>query len=74
MYGRSLGGVVACHLASKFPNKIDLLFADRTFGNLNTISKRKFLGSASTFLMNLISMKWETNNDINFVNVLFLFY
>ncbi len=44
VYGRSLGGVVATHIAAKFPDKIQFLFADRTFGNLESISKRKFLG------------------------------
>ena len=55
VYGRSLGGVVATHLAAKFPDKICLLFADRTFGNLETISKRKFLGESSLTLFNFIS-------------------
>jgi fermentation-respiration switch protein FrsA (DUF1100 family) len=47
VYGRSLGGVVATHLAAKYQNRISFLFADRTFGNLRSISERKFLGSTS---------------------------
>lgn len=66
VYGRSMGGVVATHLASKFPDKIKLLLADRTFGNLKTVAKRKFLGAGSSLLYNVISVKWETDNDINF--------
>lgn len=66
VYGRSLGGVVATHLATKFSDKISFLLADRTFGNLKTVSLRKFLGAGSNILYNIISMKWETYSDLNF--------
>ena len=67
VYGRSLGGVVATHIAATFPNHISLLIADRTFGNLKNISTRKFFGFGVPFLYDLISFKWETDNDINFI-------
>ena len=69
MYGRSLGGVVATHVASHFPDHIKFLFADRTFGNLKDVSVRKFVGSGTSLLFDLISFKWETDSDINFINV-----
>lgn len=69
IYGRSLGGVVATHIAGNFPDLISLVFADRTFGNLKAISKRKFYSEASSSLFNFITMKWETNNDINYAKV-----
>ncbi len=69
VYGRSLGGVVATHLAAKFPQHISLLLADRTFGSLKAVSLRKFIGKGSSSLFDLISMKWETNNHHNFVEV-----
>jgi len=56
VYGRSLGGVVATHLAATFPFHIDLLIADRTFGSLKTVSVRKFIGLGSSSLFDLISM------------------
>jgi fermentation-respiration switch protein FrsA (DUF1100 family) len=56
VYGRSLGGVVATHLAAKFPEQISLLLADRTFGSLKTVSLRKFIGKGSSSLFDLISM------------------
>lgn len=67
VYGRSLGGVVATHLAANFPEYIKLLIADRTFGNLKDISTRKFAGKGTDFLFDFISFKWETNNDVNFL-------
>ena len=36
VYGRSIGGIVACHLAAEFDN-ISLIVADRTFGSLNQV-------------------------------------
>ena len=69
VYGRSLGGVVASHLAATYPNEIKFLLADRTFGSLKNISTRKFIGSGTTLLYKLISFKWETNNDKNFYKV-----
>ena len=69
VYGRSLGGVVATHLAATYPKHIHFLLADRTFGNLKNISVRKFVGSGTTLLYKLISFKWETYNDKNFFNV-----
>jgi pimeloyl-ACP methyl ester carboxylesterase len=69
IYGRSLGGVVASHLAATFPEKVDFLLADRTFGTLKSISTRKFIGSGTNALYDIISMRWETNNDINFLKV-----
>ena len=68
IYGRSLGGVVATHVAAQFPDKIALLIADRTFGSLKSVSTRKFVGLGTSALYDLVSFKWETDNDINFLN------
>ena len=69
VYGRSMGGVVATHLAATFPKIICFLLADRTFGNLKTVSKRQFIGKASKVLFRMMTLDWETNNDINYYNV-----
>lgn len=71
MYGRSLGGVVSTHLAATYPDKISLIIADRTFGSLRDVSLRKFPGSATSTLFDIITLKWEANNDMNFFNVNF---
>lgn len=69
LYGRSLGGIVSTHLSYNFPDKISLIIADRTFGNLKDISLRKFEGTGTHFLFDLITLKWEARNDENFLNV-----
>lgn len=43
IYGRSLGGIVACHLG-KYAKGIDMLIADRTLGNFETLTKKKMFG------------------------------
>ena len=69
MYGRSLGGVAATHTAATFPDRISLLIADRTFGSLKDVSLRKFSGKGTSALYDLITLKWETNSDRNFIKV-----
>lgn len=39
VYGRSIGGVTACHLARKHPDVVQLLIADRTMSQLQTAAK-----------------------------------
>lgn len=39
VYGRSIGGVTACHLAQRHPGVIKLLIADRTMSQLQTAAK-----------------------------------
>jgi pimeloyl-ACP methyl ester carboxylesterase len=67
VYGRSLGGVVATHLAATFTDIVHLLIADRTFGSLKDVSTRKFTGAGTRWLYDLITLKWESNNDLNFI-------
>jgi len=67
VYGRSLGGVVATHLAATFPKHVHFLMADRTFGNLKNVSTRKFIGGGSSLLFDIVTFKWETNNDMNYL-------
>lgn len=73
LYGRSLGGVVATHLANKYPDNINFLFADRTFGNLEIMSQRKLNGYFSSVIYDIISFKWESRNDLNFFKVTSIF-
>jgi len=64
--------VVATHIAATYPDEISLLLADRTFGNLKDVSLRKFEGSRTSTLYDLISFEWETNSDLNFYKVCLL--
>jgi pimeloyl-ACP methyl ester carboxylesterase len=74
MYGRSLGGIVATHLAANYPENISLLIADRTFGSLKDVSLRKFEGKGTAALFDIITLQWETHNDQNFFNVMISFF
>ena len=38
VYGRSLGGISACHLAGKYPDVVYTIIADRTFCDLEEVS------------------------------------
>lgn len=42
VYGRSIGGIAACHLSRKFPEIISVFIGDRTMGNFETIVDQKF--------------------------------
>ena len=66
IYGRSLGGIVACHIGNHVEG-IDLLIADRTLANLETLTKRKMYGKFIHHAFNFFSCGWEVDNDINFL-------
>ena len=65
VYGRSMGGMVACHMACT--SHIDLLIADRTFANFDYLASQKFLGSFVVYMMRMFSFNWFAHNDIAFV-------
>jgi hypothetical protein len=64
VYGRSLGGVVVSHLV----DKVDFIFADRTFSNFDVLSNRKFFSSISRYLFKLSSGGWVINNELKVYN------
>ena len=78
VYGRSLGGLAACHLANKYPNIIqaiigntilclfNLIIADRTFSDLETVSTKRISFGPTSFIYKAISCSWKTENHANF--------
>jgi len=66
IYGRSLGGIVACHLGKNLKG-LDLLIADRTLANFDILTKKKMYGRFIHHAFNFFSCGWEVNNDINFL-------
>ena len=66
VYGRSLGGLSACHLANKYPEIIKALIADRTFSDLEIVSQRRILGWQTSHIYRMISCFWQTKNHVNF--------
>jgi hypothetical protein len=64
VYGRSIGGIAACHLVSKFPAIIKLLIADRTLGDLEKRIKNYYYGCRKLTLrvVRLVGCYWRVNN------------
>ena len=65
VYGRSLGGVVVSHLV----DKVDFIFADRTFSNFDVLANRKFYSPISKYLFKLTSGGWVINNEVKVTRV-----
>lgn len=66
VFGRSLGGVMATHLAYNYPYIIDFLFVDRSFGNLQSIGESMIVGNKTSFLLDFLSNKWVVESDRHF--------
>lgn len=64
VYGRSLGGVVTTYLA----DKVDMIIADRTFANFETLADRKFYSTMSKWLFKVGTCNWRANNVRNFLD------
>lgn len=66
VYGRSLGGISACHLAKKYP--LAVLIADRTFRDLEETSQARLSGNTiSKYLYKTLSFNLRVHNDKNFL-------
>ena len=61
VYGRSLGGIPACHLSAY----VDMVIIDRSFGNLYEVAYHKFYGWFAMIMFKIGSLGWRTKNDIN---------
>ena len=44
VYGRSIGGITACHLASKYNDLVELLIIDRSLNELTGLVDEKLKG------------------------------
>lgn len=66
VYGRSIGGLTACHLANKYNNLIKCLIVDRSFYELSSVPEGKLKGKMTSRIFDLISWKWRTRNHSNF--------
>ena len=66
VYGRSIGGLTACHLANKYNNLVQALIVDRSFYELSSVPEGKIKGSWTLRLFDLLSWKWRTRNHSNF--------
>ena len=67
VYGRSIGGLTACHLANKYASLVKCLIVDRSFYELSTVPENKIKGKHTARLFDLLSWSWRTRNHSNFV-------
>mmetsp|Transcript_23876 Transcript_23876/g.36561 ORF Transcript_23876/g.36561 Transcript_23876/m.36561 type:complete len:170 (+) Transcript_23876:70-579(+) len=65
-FGRSLGGTVATHLAKNYPQHIEFLFVDRSFGNINKMSDSLMLGKYNRKFFDIFSKGWKILSAKNF--------
>jgi len=62
VYGRSIGGVVACHLGRHHSDRISFLVADRTMSNLEATAKYAY-GNWAAKGLHLISMMADNTDN-----------
>lgn len=69
MYGRSIGGIAASYLVSKFPKIVKIFIGDRTMGNFETMVKSKYRHDLNLMVKfyRLLSCKWRANNVDGFI-------
>lgn len=58
VYGRSMGGVATCHLASL----VDMVIVDRTFASLEKVIDKKFFGVAAESVYSISALGWRSSN------------
>ena len=66
VYGRSIGGLTACHLANKYNDLVQALVVDRSFYELQSVPAGKIKGDKTARLFDFLSWKWRTLNHSNF--------
>ena len=63
VYGRSLGGIPASHLA----RRVQMAIVDRSFGSLEAVAQWKYKSKFARYLLRLGSCGWQIQNDFNLV-------
>ena len=58
VYGRSLGGIPTTHLS----DRVDMIIADRTFSDFDTLAYRKFYNPISKVLFKIGTCSWRASN------------
>jgi pimeloyl-ACP methyl ester carboxylesterase len=61
-----LGGTLATHLASHYPDHISFLFVDRSFGSITNMSKSLMMGDWNHSLFSTFSCRWRLESAHNF--------
>lgn len=66
VFGRSLGGTFATHLAANYPQHVDFLMVDRSFSSLEAMARNALPGSLNNCLLDFFSRGWVLNSARNF--------
>jgi len=66
VYGRSIGGIAACHLAQKFPDLIQTLIVDRSFTEISGVATSKLKGSMTDVIFRLLTYGWQCKDAENY--------
>ena len=67
IYGRSIGGIAATHLASKYKDLVELLLIDRSLNELQGVAESKLRGSATTAMFKQFANGWVCKNSLNYL-------
>ncbi len=59
VYGRSIGGIAACHLAAKFNDLVEILIVDRSMNELKDWIATKLKGRATLALYEQFLSGWD---------------
>ena len=64
VYGRSIGGIAASHLVSKFPNIVKCFVGDRTMGIFDHVVLNRFTQNRGVLaLYRMMSSYWYIDNS-----------
>lgn len=67
VYGRSIGGITANHLAATYKDLIDILIIDRSLNELQGVAESKLRGSITTTLFKQFTNGWVCKNSENYL-------
>lgn len=67
VYGRSIGGISACHLASKFKDLVQLVVIDRSLTELRSVWNGKVVGKSAACMYDLATDNCTCYNTSNFL-------
>lgn len=63
VYGRSIGGIAASHLASTYPELVQVFIGDRTMGKLTKLASNRYGRSKVLLhLYKMLSLFWYVDN------------
>ena len=66
IHGESLGGCVASYIAKR--NKVDFIFADRTFASVLDVAQYRFGGPVVRYLLKFLT-GWSEECETNFIDI-----